>query len=126
MSTSGDDSGSAIAGVQDVGILLDETTSTEYRPALRRIEGNRGVFFAARTDHSDFNLFPCSWLRCKIRCRDSFVLGLLARTTSLRWILETFVPEELLLSDSPDEILVTVDALHRQVVQIVRTLYVLG
>lgn len=113
MSTSEGDSGSASAGVQYLGILLDETTSTEDRPALRRIEGDRGVFLAARTDHSDFNLLSCSESRCKIGCRDSFVLSLFARTTSLRWILEAFVPEELLLSHGPNEILATVDALHR-------------
>jgi hypothetical protein len=49
----------------------------------------------------------------RLRSRDSreaFVLGLLARFASFRFVLEALVVEEYLLSSSPDKVLVTIYA----------------
>jgi hypothetical protein len=43
-------------------------------------------------------------------CRESFVLGLLARLATLGLVFQAFVVEEHLFAGGPDEVFVTVDA----------------
>lgn len=93
---------------------------------MGRIEGNRGAHLASGAYDGDLHLFPHSGFSGEICCGDSLILGVFAWPTSFRGILQSFVPEELLLSRGPKEFIVTVDANHRRVAELTSALGVVG
>lgn len=101
---------SLLLGAGAAGATGQEAGAAEDRAALRWIKGNGRLLAALRAENSDLDLLAHAG---RLRGGDggeALVLGLLARLTTLRLVLQSFIVKEDLLARRPDEILCAVHA----------------
>jgi len=99
------------------GSAGDEAGTAVDWPPLRGIKRHRRLLTALSAGHVHFDfLFSPGNLR-RGDGGQSIVLGLLARLAALGFILQTFVMKKHLLADSPDELLVAIDASDRSILK---------
>ena len=97
------------------GATCQKTGATVNGPALRRIKGNCRLLATLCALNRNLDALPHAG---SLRGGDGsqpFILRLLARLATLRFVLQSLVMEKCLFAGSPDEILVTVYALDAAV-----------
>ena len=98
-----------------LAVAREEAGAAVNRAALRWIEGHCRLLAALRALNGNFNTLTNAGGLRGGNGREPFVLGLLAWFAPLRFVLQTFVVKENLLSSRPDEIVSTVNAFNRTV-----------
>ena len=108
--------------VGKVGLLLGrrgrsapllETFAAKHRPALGRLEGNRGFLAASRTIRAGFDLGVAASRGCP-QARRAFRL---AGFAAFRFVLELLIVEEKLFPSGEDEVTAAVDTLKNLVLE---------
>lgn len=99
-----------IAGTENLWIHRQKTCAAIDGAPLRWIKRNGRVFIALGAVNGDLDfLFDTGSLR-RHHCFDAIIFGLFTRLASFGRVLQSFIPKEYLLADSPDKIFAAIVA----------------
>ncbi|MEJ7617664.1 MAG: hypothetical protein WKF30_12030 [Pyrinomonadaceae bacterium] len=96
----------------------EKTGATVNRAALRRIKGHGGLLTALCALNCHFDALTHSRRLSSSDGCESLIFRLLARLTTLGFVLETFIVEEHLLTGRPNKYLVTVHAFNAAILEL--------